>query len=244
MSGPPINPPPLRFARFALERHIAALLGIAAAWAPPTSPASAAEPHAVCTDARVRVQGRLHLRWQEALTEACAQVRALSGSDPSARLRIASEHSDMVLDVQLKDGRTATRRLNDPERLASTMEALFALPTELPLSETKPPPLAAVPPPQLTAELPTGAPTSNPTVASAASAGLRFEIGALAAARVSGRQGYQSLGGAGLIQLQSGHWLLALTLRWDVVELNGDVVLDDFEMESSGAGIAIARRFH
>lgn len=54
---------------------------------------------------------------------------------------------------------------------------------------------------------------------------------------------YYSLAPAGFAQLRARDWLFGMSVRWDVLQWKSDVAASNFEMDTLGAGLSVARRF-
>lgn len=223
------------------------LLGLAVelAWAPD---ASAEEQGTVCEDPRVRIQGRPDGRWLEPIVRACEELRTMPDADANARVRILPAGSDLIVEVSLKDGRSTLRRVQDPSRLRTTLEALLTVPAPLPEPLTQDSPSAEATPRHpvepshtqpLVNEL-SDERTSVPSKPAPPSFGV--EIGAAVGGRLAARQ-YYSLAPAGFAQLRARDWLFGMSVRWDVVQWKSDVAVSNFEMDTLGAGLSLARRF-
>lgn len=213
----------------------AALLSIALA-----SPmARGQEPETVCEDARVRIQGRPDERWLEPIVRACEDLRTMPDSDGTARVRIVPAGHDLIVDVLLKDGRSTLRRVEQPGSLKSTLEALLTIPP----SPRTPPPPVPTPPPVATPSLVNEVPNERPPAPPPATISVGVELGGSVGGRIAGGQGYLSFAPGGFAQIRVGDWLFGMGARWDVIQLKRDVGVNNFEMETIGAGISVARRF-
>jgi hypothetical protein len=79
----------------------------------------------LCDDPGVRVQGQISELWAGPIGAACEAVLTLKDRDLDARVKLVAASTDiLVVEVALKDGRTAVRHLKDPEALQPTLEAL------------------------------------------------------------------------------------------------------------------------
>jgi hypothetical protein len=223
--------------RGALRRRAICLFAIAAAVAHASS-VEAEEHDAVCEDPRVRVQGQPEPRWLEPIVHACEVLHAAPDNDESARVRIVPAGHDLIVEVVLKDGRSALRRVQEPSRLETTLEALLVLPPASGLASATPvpsgPPSSSELPPK---EVETRAPAQPPPT-------LGVEFGGALGGRIAGGQAYLSPGLAGFAQLRAGDWLFGMNARWDVVQLKDNVSVPNFEMDTLAVGIAVGRRIH
>jgi len=207
--------------------------------------AARAQGSAPCADARIWVDGVVAERWREPLAQFCVDLGTLSGVDPAAHVHIVPAGEDLVVEAVAGDGRRARRRVQAPEGLSFTLEALMILPepaTPQPTSTT-PPPAASAAPAGPEPGSPT-APALDPAPAAApASAKSGVEIGASLLLRVARAPTYLSSGFELYGGLRSGPWLLGLVARWEPIQ----AVMDyepppSFEMDSVAAGFVVARR--
>ena len=202
-----------------------------------TGTARALEPGAVCEDARVRIHHPPDERWLASIVRACEEIGAMPDNDPDARVRIVPVDGDLIVEVTLKDGRSTLRRVTSPASLLPTLEALLTVPP------ARPEPAAPAPepaPPPSVAE-PRYRPPLPPPLPQPPSFGI--ELGGALGGRVSGAQGYLSFAPSGFAALRAGSWLLGMTVRWDVFETKAGLAANNFEMETLGAGLSVARRF-
>jgi hypothetical protein len=197
--------------------------------------ASAEEP--VCEDPRVRIEGRPDERWLEAIARACAGLEAMPDSDPTSRVRLVPAGRDLIVEVALEDGRSALRRVRDPASLMTTLDALLTLPPSPRLAEPAAPP--AAPPPPANEHLD----VERPQLPAAASPRIGFEVGAAVGGRIAGAQNYLSVAPGGFAAIRVDDWFLGIHARWDIIQRKSDVHVRDFEMDTVGAGVSIARRF-
>lgn len=221
------------------------VLAVELAWAPT---AWAEEQETVCEDPRVRIQGRPDGRWLEPIVRACEELRAMPDADATARVRIVPAGADLIVEVSLKDGRSTLRRVQDPSHLRTTLEALL----------TVPPALSAAPSPEdgsagIQSRRSTESPRSqalvnelsnerSPVPSKPVPPSFGVEIGGAIGGRLAGRE-YYSLAPAGFAQLRARDWLFGMTVRWDVLQWKSDVAVSNFEMDTLGAGLSVARRF-
>lgn len=169
--------------------------------------------------------------------------------DANARVRIVPAGPDLIVEVVLKDGRSTLRRVQEPSHLRTTLEALLTVPPELPAPPTpagsSPAALAgrsAEPPPPQPLVNEVGDERSPAPTKPSPSPNFGVEIGGAVGGRLAGRE-YYSLAPAGFAQLRARDWLFGMTVRWDVLQWKSDVPVSNFEMETLGAGLSVARRF-
>ncbi len=199
-----------------------------------TSEGWAEEAENMCEDPRVRIQGRTDDRWLEPIAHACEDLRSMRDSDVSARVRIVPAGHELIVEVVLKDGRSTLRRVREPAALKSTLDALLTLPAfEQPAHSPATPVTLANEINRAPASVPAPSPPQ-----------LSVELGGAVGGRISGGQMYLSVAGAGFAQLRAGDWLFGMSARWDAFQFKSDTHVDNFEMETIGAGIFVARHFH
>ena len=202
----------------------AILFGIGAAPAP---------ERATCGRAQLHVEGDLSASWLEALRQVCADLGNTDDVDPSARLRITPAGAEVIVDVELADGRMARRRVHGPADLRLTLEALVTLPTA---AKAKPSDDAA-------AFVPAPAPTRDSTIISSpAISTLAIEVGAAFEGRIANAPTYLSTGPQAYAGLRVGAWLLGVTGRWSVLETLARNDTASLKMDTVGAGFLVARR--
>jgi hypothetical protein len=198
--------------------------------------ANAEEVTVVCEDPRVRIEGPPQKRWMESIARACGVLEASPDSDATARVRLVPAGHDLIVEVALEDGRSAFRRVRDPALLAETLDALLTLPP--PRREPVAPRLSGTHPSRANEQL--GIDRSQPPPAMASR--IEFEGGVAVGGRVAGR-GYLSVAPGGFARIRVDDWLLEISARWDVLQHKSDAHLNDFEMDTVGAGVSVARRF-
>ena len=88
------------------------------------TPAGVPAPTEGCADGRISVTGALDERWLDSLARACAALATMSDRDPYGRLSIVASGRGLVLQVISGTGKSATRRVEQPEALLPTLEAL------------------------------------------------------------------------------------------------------------------------
>lgn len=194
----------------------------------------------VCEESNVKIEGKANERWSEALAHVCADVAAIRDRDPDASVRVVASDDDVSIDVTLSDGRTATRRVRAPYALRGALEALLALP---PAPAAAPAPTAR---PSEARERPPSPPdgatnivSSTPPAAGASRRTAELSLGT--AGRVAGA-GIFSLAPTAEASLFVGDWMLGLSARWDVVQSASAPRAHDFERDSAGVGLVVARR--
>lgn len=237
------NPGPADPSRRAPVVLLPLVLAVIAAAAPLPSRAQPATVTAqtACKDERVQVEGALSDQWLDAVIRLCDALAKMNDVDPSARLHIAQSDADLVVGAVVADGRVAVRRVQAPEELLPTVEALVVLPAQSAETATAPAVPAAPPasPPPLVAPAPER--IAAPAPSAPAAQRLRIEVGAEAVGRIARAPTYLSAGFELYAGLRTGAWLLALSVRFDpVVELVHPV--HGFEVDTGGAGFVIARR--
>lgn len=190
-----------------------------------------------CEDPRIRVAGDLSPGWREAIERACAELAALPSTDPSARVRIVPIDQDVLIDVTLADGRFASRHLQSPDALRSTLEALLMVPPP----RTRPNAVDAgkeAAPSTETTWPRTEAPEPAPAPAGSS---VGIELGAGLGGRVAAR-GYLSVIFGAFAEMRLGPWLFGTVLRWDFLGQKDAPRVDTFELETVGAGLLVGRR--
>jgi hypothetical protein len=226
----------------------ATLSAFAAVFMTVTGHASAAEPGVPCADGRISVQGELEAKWREPVESLCAQFPTMKDVDPSARIRMMAAGSNLELEATLGDGRIAHRTLRSPDDLMTTVEALSV---QIPKEEVGAP--AESPPSTNVAPKPERAPTApaatskvheqrREPAASPKSRALQVELGFAIEGRLSASPAYLSLGGAAYAGLRPDDWFFGVVARWQPSEVPASGPQPGFEMESAGAGFAVARR--
>lgn len=161
----------------------------------------------------------------------------MGDSDPTARIRIVPAGQDLIIEIVLKDGRSTLRRVQEPAALKGTLEALLVVP---PAPAPADKPASPIPSVTLRTEAPAEK-TVNAPPSQDATTTFGVELGGGIGGRVSG-QGYLSLAGDGVARIRVRDWLFGLGVRWDAFQWKSDVALDNFEMETVGASISVARR--
>jgi hypothetical protein len=220
---------------------------VAALWAMAGS-AKAAEPGASCADGRISLEGELDAKWREPVDRLCEQFATMKDVDPSARIRVTATGNELQIEATLGDGRTAHRTLHSPDDLMTTVEALSVqIPTESVEKAADVPPSANVAPKSERAAAPPAAATtarayrSEPT-STTKSRSLEVELGVAIEGRLSASPAYLSLGGAAYAGLRPDDWFFGVVARWQPSEVPASGPVPGFEMESAGAGFAVARR--
>lgn len=210
--------------------------------------AGAAEPGVPCADGRISVEGELDAIWREPVESLCAQFPTMKDVDPSARIRMMAAGSNLEIEATLGDGRVAHRTLRSPDDLMTTVEALSVqIPKEDVGKPAEVPPSANVPPkPERAAPAPAATSTvreqRREPPSTARNRSLQVELGFAIEGRLSASPAYLSLGGAVYAGLRPDDWLFGVVARWQPSEVPASGPQPGFEMESAGAGFAVARR--
>ena len=213
-----------------------------------TGLARAADSGTSCAEGRISLEGQLDAKWREPVDSLCAGFGTMKDVDPTARIRITSTGSDLELDATLGDGRMAHRTLRSPDDLMTIVEALTVqIPREHVEGTGPAPPSANVAPkPEHTtaAPAPVVAVREHGSVSNASSSAhaLEVELGLAIEGRLSGSPAYLSLGGAAYAGLRPDNWFFGVVARWQPSEVPASGPRPGFEMESAGAGFAVARR--
>lgn len=185
-----------------------------------------------CGSPQVTVEGVLDERWIEPLTRLCERLANGADVDRSARLRVVTAGSDVIIEATLSDGRTTLRRVRSPDDLQLTVEALTTVPQVI-----KPISLPAAP----VARDPARAPVATRSLSPVADH-LTLEGGGAIFGRVELAPTYATLGAEGYAGLRFARSYIGLTLRWDAAETPTGAGPPSFEMETFGAGVLFARR--
>lgn len=192
------------------------------------SPASA--EGVLCDDPGVRVLGQVSEQWAGPIGAACEAVLVLKDRDLDARVKLVAASAEiLVVEVALKDGRTAVRHLKDPQALKPTLEALLTLP---PIPAEPAGPAAPSAPAPGANELPVGG-----------DYGVSFEAGAAVSGRAAGSSTYLSLAPTVFAELRLGPWIVGIDARWELLEWRPQGRDPRVEMDTIGLGINVARRF-
>jgi len=209
--------------------------------------ASRAAPGAgldLCEGAMVRLEGHPGPAWKDTLERLCARVLTMRDRDPSASLRLVAEGTSLVVEVTLGDGRTAIRRIESPSSFDAVLEALLTLPP----SSAGPGAPPALPPASAPSSPTTAAASAPPPLPPPGDSPPRkvesdstAEIALAAVGRVAGN-GSTSIGGAAEAFLPTGRWRLGLWARWDAFQTVSAPPAMDYEIDTAGVGIAVARR--
>lgn len=160
----------------------------------------------------VSVEGEVPAPWAPALENVCDSLSRLPDLDPAARARVTMASPKVKVSVQLTDGRTAERRIANPERLVPTLEALMVVPrlpqkavapiesepVRRPLRPLESPPMISAPP------------DDSPRAIDAAQA--NFELGAAFGARIGRDMAFSPQVFA---NYHIADWRLGAALRWD-----------------------------
>lgn len=188
----------------------------------------------------MKIEGTANERWSEALAHVCADVAAIRDRDPDAITRVVAKGDDVSIEVTLSDGRTARRSVQAPYALRGALEALLVLPPPPPMPAPAPPVAAPSPPPSDAREKTAPSAIESPPV-SPASSRRTAELSVGTAGRVAGA-GILSVAPTAEASLFVGDWMLGLSARWEVVQSATAPRAHDFERDSAGAGLVVARR--
>ncbi|NOU31928.1 MAG: hypothetical protein HOO96_28825 [Polyangiaceae bacterium] len=211
------------------------VLGAALAW---ELGAAYADEASACDDPRISVGAHVDGRWVAPIARACQRTHAAADGDPTARVRIIPAGADLIVEVELEDGRSALRRVRDIDLLGPTLEALLVLPPRAPAAAA-PAPLPTV---AISAAIPPTAPSTRGDAHAHPTANLDAEGGS-GALRIAGREAYLSLAPALFANLRVGPWLFGIEARWDAFQSEVTLPAPGFEMETLGSGLSVARRF-
>ncbi|MGH7284272.1 MAG: hypothetical protein ACRELY_22320 [Polyangiaceae bacterium] len=203
------------------------------------SDAATGEP--VCSDGRVSIEGRLEEMWLEPIARACEELRSMSDSDVTARVLIASDGKELVIDVTLADGRSAVRRIGDPAVLSSTLEALLAVPGDVPLTTPKSSVEQSTEPTPHEQPQQPEAPPQSTVENTVEKRTFVVEIGGAVGGRLAGQE-YVSLAPDAFAEFVVRNWLLAMDVRWDLIQAKSGITLSNFEMDTVGIGLTVGRR--
>jgi hypothetical protein len=206
-----------------------------------------------CEAPRLHVEGAIGGRWVEPVSRLCGELATRPDLDHSAQLRLtAADRDEVEVHVALADGRTADRRVRDPEALRWTIEALLALP--VPATEGTPPgpsPAATEPqpatPPAAIVPPPTAASPSRSVESQVAPEPhverMHVEISAAVMGRIARAPTYLSGAFALYAGVLANDWWIGLAVRWEPGQsLEQGKRPPDFEMDSVAAGFLFARR--
>ncbi len=194
-------------------------------------------PPVACEDPRLSVDPQIPARFRAAVEQACLGLKAMTDVDAGVRLSVEPNGDDVVVRARLSVGRTAERHVQMPEALEPTVEALAVV---LPVRST---PTTSTPPGQPTSapepreQHPAPAPppqNSRPP--------FTFELGAAVGGHVAGSPTVLSPSLSGYAGLRSGDWLLAVTVRWDPVQVVPSSNVPGLETDAAGGGFMLTRR--
>jgi hypothetical protein len=194
-----------------------------------------------CSDPRIQVVGELSPVWSAEVGRVCAEVGRWSNVDPRVRLWFWQRGTTLVVDAMIPDGRMAERQVPEPADLQHTVEALAKLPpAHPPPAEPITPPPAAVPPDRRNGP---GSASVQPSQPQPQSPSIGVELGAVGGGRVEGTPSYVSAGFVAWAGLRLEAWILGLQARWDPWQTQVGTRVPDFDMDTVGAGLMVARRF-
>jgi hypothetical protein len=156
----------------------------------------------------------------------------MSDSDPTARVRIIPAEGDLKVQVALKDGRTTSRLVRDPEALLPTLEALLTLPTLPSPANDRGTAVVDVHEPR------DFAPRAPPNQ----EARIDFELGGGVGARSAGPGVYLSASPSAFAQARFGDWLPGLAMRWETLLRFTGPGSDGLEADALALALTLARR--
>lgn len=188
-----------------------------------------------CIDPRVDVHGDVDARWLPALVDACEALARMTDGDPTARVRVAGDGRDLVVEVRLADGRGALRRVRAPADLRATLEALLVVPPAPPKPEAPP---VAVAPAGLPATLP-----ADPKLPVEPSSRPSLLVGASISARFASSPAQLFVGGAGSADLFIHRFVVGVMVRWDAYGRLGssDPRYKGYEADAVALGLSCGR---
>ncbi len=176
-------------------------------------------------------------RFRVAVEQACLGLKAMTDVDANVRLSVEPNGDDVVVRARLSDGRTAERHVQVPAALEPTVEALaVVLPVRAAPTTLTPPALPAGAP-ELQEQHAAPAPppkSSRPP--------FTFELGAAVGGHFAGSPTVLSPSLSGYAGLRPAAWLLAVTVRWDPVQLVPSSAVPGLEMDAAGGGFMLTRR--
>ncbi len=186
----------------------------------------------ICSGPRIIVTAELDARWRRALQAAREALSTRPNLDRCAAVALTPSDAGMHVQVDLADGRAASRNVRDAEALAPTLDALLSLPEEeamTPLTSG-----GSLEEPESTMEK--GAPRRSVQR-------VHFEAGVGAMSRVAAPPLYASVGLAAFAQVSLDPWLAGVTARWDATdELVTESSPSGFNMQTLGLGVAVGAR--
>jgi hypothetical protein len=159
------------------------------------------------------------------VAEACAALSKLPDRDSTARVSLRPMGEDLLLVATLEDGRTATRRVRAASSLATTLEALLAVPSA---------------PPAPRAVDPAEPPDLKPRTPAATAPGVELAISIGGRVSLTGPYWAASLGG--LLQVHVEHWLLGAGMRWDALQVVHTPTPPGFESAAVAVALTAGRR--
>jgi len=196
-----------------------------------------AKDAASCRGAELDVKGASG-PWVRRIEEARARVRQAPDIDPCARLSFTAKDNEMIMRVVLADGRTAVRRILRPEDLLETVTAVLLLPR-------RPQPPKQELESNSNIVMPTAVPVAGPELTRDAKPELvsaHLELGAGAAARISGGPAYAGAGASAFANVLLDPWLLGVFARWDAVESPLSSPPSGFNMQTFALGVQMGFR--
>ena len=199
--------------------------------------AATGEDWDVCRAAGITIEDSLSAEWHTAVLELCKEYRSMPDLDAGADVHFSQVQHQMLISVWLRDGRHAQRRILSPAALRGALEALVVVPpAQAPSegSEVRPYGIAS----SIASgksNITSGEPSSEPP------GGLRIEIAAGAAGRMSRSPRYLSVGATTGAAGRWGHWLFGLNLRFEPWTRVSAGYLPRFEMSTAGLGFMLGR---
>ncbi|MEP6651991.1 MAG: hypothetical protein ABJA82_01450 [Myxococcales bacterium] len=202
------------------------------------SAADARSGNVVCGDSRVRIIGSPEARWVDPIFRACATLSLMGDRDESAQVRLFVDGPDVLVQVSLEDGRSASRVVHSPEDLEVTLEALLSVPPVLRGVSRRAAPATKTPADD--PELPVyDEPTAQPGAWDDA---LGLEAGATIGPRLAGPGPQIAASVSGFAQLRLRSWLFGMGMRGDIVEARRGESPPAFEMDTIAIALTMAQR--
>ncbi len=191
-----------------------------------------------CNGVRIRIEDSVETSWHQALRDACRQLGSEGNLDASADVHVDQLGDQLLIDVDLPDGRHAERRIGRERELGPTLEALLALP---PQEARRPKPMPVAPVRADHAPVNADQTPVNVSPQPPASA-FHLAVGGGVSTRLAGSIPYGAIGPVGFASFRSGRWLLDLAMRWEAVDgpIGDDHV--PVEMQTVAVTFSIDRR--
>ena len=196
------------------------------------------DPEQECAAPSVHAGESLDQSWRDKIGELETRLADLAEGEPCAQLEVAKHGDAVFVEIWLADGRMAARRVDAPEALLATVEALLiGLPASQavqPLSPPNPPSAS-----EALLEPPPGEAAMTPRPA-----GFALDLGIGAATRVAGAPFFIGYGLVGRLDVSINSWLVGGWLRWDFRDRPiRQEVPRGFTMASFLLGAFVGRRF-